>query len=333
MKKTIFAIAGVAVLIATFIGCEMARVLNDTQQMPEPAQADTIVVGLLNWPAASAKAHIIKTVLEDNFAVEVVLQESTNEAVFAGMDSGEMHVHPAVWLPNQAQLHQKYVTEAGTVRQATTSYYLTQHICVTKASAERTGIVKLSELAEPEIAGQFDSDGNGKGEMWIGATDWQSTRIEKIRAKSYGYNQTMQLKELDEAVALAELDDAVKNDRNIVFYCYNPHYSFQQHELVVLEEEPHDATQWHIVLPDEDANWLENSEALTAWDSTRVYVYHAAALETSHPAVAQMLQRVTFSSDAVSQINYALVVDKTPVAELARDWVREHAAEVDAWLR
>ncbi len=333
MKRASFLLAGVAVLIATLIGCEVARVLDDTQQMPEQVQADTLVVGVPNWPGAIAKAHIIKVAIEDNFEVEVKLQEGTNTEIFAGMDSGDMHVHPAVYLPNQDSLHQKYVTEAGTVLQGTTPHVLEQFICVTKASAQRTGIVKLSDLANPQLAAQFDSDGDGKGEMWIGATDWASTPIEKIRAKSYGYAQTMHLKEMDEALALAALDDAVRNNQNIVFFCYNPHYVFVRHELVVLEEQPHDASQWHIVMPPDDPNWLETSEAHTAWAHVRVYVYHAAVLEQSHPEVAQMLQRVAFSGEEVSQMNYAIVVDKIPAAEFAKNWVLEHAAKVDAWLR
>ena len=42
---------------------------------------------------------------------------------------------------------------------------------------------------------EFDSDGDGQGEIWIGASGWASTNVEKIRAKSYGYDETMKLKE------------------------------------------------------------------------------------------------------------------------------------------
>ena len=38
--------------------------------------------------------------------------------------------------------------------------------------------------------------------------------------RSYGYDATMQLKEMDETLALAEVDNAVAQDGNIVFFCY-----------------------------------------------------------------------------------------------------------------
>ena len=60
-------------------------------------------------------------------------------------------------------------------------------MCVTKWTAETHGIKSLSDLTNPDTAALFDTDGDGKGEIWIGASGWASTNVEKIRAKSYGY--------------------------------------------------------------------------------------------------------------------------------------------------
>ena len=38
-------------------------------------------------------------------------------------------------------------------------------------------------------------------DIWIGAPGWASTNVEKIRAKSYGYDTTMDLLEMDETLA------------------------------------------------------------------------------------------------------------------------------------
>ncbi len=300
---------------------------------PVSAQPQKLVVGMPNWPAGRGKAHIIKMAIESNFGIEVELQNGTNAVIFAGMDTGAMHVHPAVWLPNQNNLHEKYVTQAGTVRQASTPHYGKQQTCVTKATAERVGIRELHDLADPQIAAQFDRDGDGKGEMWIGASGWASTVIEKIRAKSYGYDQTMTLLEMDEALALARLDDAVKTNKNYVFCCDAPHYTFLLYDLVMLKEPPHDPSTWQIISPTDDPNWLEKSTASTAWERTRVHVYYSASLEITHPAVAKMLQQATFSSDIIGKMNYALVVDKISPVDYARTWIQEQRDAIDTWLR
>ena len=73
------------------------------------AQAADVVIGVPNWPSVLATAHVLKGALEDNLGLEVELQNGTNPVVFEAMDSGAMHVHPEVWLPNQVNLNDKFV--------------------------------------------------------------------------------------------------------------------------------------------------------------------------------------------------------------------------------
>ena len=175
-------------------------------------------------------------VLEDNLGLEVELQNGTNPVIFEAMDSGSMHVHPEVWLPNQANLHSKFVKSKGTVRMSPNGVPSFQGMCVTKATANRTGITKVADLADPDMAKNFDTNGDGRGEVWVGASGWASTNVEKIRAKSYGYDETMELLEMDEALAMANVDSAVAKNANHVFYCYTPNHMFALHDLVILKE-------------------------------------------------------------------------------------------------
>lgn len=297
------------------------------------AHAADIVIGVPNWPSVRATAHVLKVVLENNLGLEVELQNGTNPVVFEAMDSGSIHVHPEVWLPNQDNLKKLYVDGKKSVKLNPNSVSGEQAMCVTKATAERTGIVELSDLTDPNIAKQFDTDNDGKGEMWIGATGWASTVIEKIRAKSYGYDNTMTLKEMDETLALAEVDNAVTKDENIVFFCYTPHHMFALHELVVLEEPAYDQKQWLIVQPSATPGWLERSTAAVAWDSARLHISYATALEKTQPEAAAMLANVALDTDTVSTMTHALVVEKQDPAEFAAKWVEENADEVDSWLQ
>ena len=206
----------------TLLGTSLAVALMGSTA----AQAADVVIGVPNWPSVRVTAHVLKTVMEENLGLEVELQNGTNPVVFEAMDSGAMHVHPEVWLPNQVNLNKKFVMEKKTVRQTPAGVAGDQAMCVTKGTAERTGIKDLAELSNPDMAKNFDTDGDGKGEIWIGAAGWASTNVEKIRAKSYGYSETMKLKEMDETLALAEVDNAVSKKSNIVFFCYTPHHMF-----------------------------------------------------------------------------------------------------------
>ncbi|MBX2869785.1 MAG: hypothetical protein KTR18_13990 [Acidiferrobacterales bacterium] len=297
------------------------------------AQAADMVIGVPNWPSVAVTAEVLKVVLEDNLGLEVELQNGTNPVVFEAMDSGSMHVHPEVWLPNQSNLNNTYVKEKGSVVMNPNGVAAFQGMCVTKGTADRTGIKKLSDLTNPDMAANFDTDGDGLGEIWIGAPGWASTNVEKIRAKSYGYAETMNLKEMDETLALAEVDNAVAQDQDIVFFCYTPHHMFALHELVILEEPKYDAAKWNVIQPTDDPEWLEKSEAGVAWDLAYLHIHYASALETELPEAAAVLSKVKLDTDTVSKMTFALVVEKQDPAEFARNWVAENQDTVENWLK
>ena len=300
--------------------------------MSAGVQAADVVIGVPNWVSVNAMAQILKVVLEDNLGVEVELQNATNPIVFEAMDKGTMHVHPEVWLPNQANLHQTYVVEKGTVVKNPNAVISFQGICVSDATAEEHGVTAVTDLTDPEKAKLFDSDGDGRGEIWIGATGWASTNVEKIRAKSYGYDQTLELIEMDETLAMAKLDAAVAQGNPHVFMCYTPHHMFGLHDLTVLEEPAHDPEKWTVIQPTDDADWLNKSSAPVAWADTFLHIHFAKALEDSQPQAAQILSNVKVDTEQVSAMVYAITVEKQDPAEYAMMWVEENADLVDSWL-
>ena len=296
------------------------------------ASADQIVIGVPNWPSVKATAEILKYVIEDNFGAEVELQSATNPIIFEAMDTGSMHVHPEVWLPNQQNLHDTYVVDKGTVVMNPNGVPSFTGMCVTKDTQERTGIVDLTDLANPDMAMQFDSDGDERGNIWIGANGWASTNIELIRAKSYGFDETMNLDIMDETLALAAVDAAAAKGENIVFMCYTPHHMFSLYDLVPLEEPEHDPEQWIIFQPTDDPDWLEKSSAPVAWSVPTLHVMYAKTLQDTFPEVAELLSNVKLTVDHVSGMTYAIIVEKVDMSEYAKEWVEAHADLVESWL-
>jgi len=298
-----------------------------------PAKAADVVIGVPNWPSVQVTAHVLKVIMEDNLGLEVELQTGTNPIVFKAMDSGDMHVHPEVWLPNQSNLHKTFVEERKTVKKNSYGIPAFQGMCVTKWTAETHGIKSLSDLTNPDTAALFDTDGDGKGEIWIGASGWASTNVEKIRAKSYGYDETMNLVELDETLALANVDAAVTQNKPVVFFCYTPHHMFALHELVILKEPPYDAAKWNVLQPTDDPDWLAKSSAPVAWDLAYLHIHYATNLDEGQPEAAALLSKVKLDTDTVSKMTFALVVEKQDAAEFAKKWVADNASLVESWLK
>ena len=121
-----------------------------------------------------------------------------------------------------------------------------------RQTVDKTGIRAVADLLDPKKTAAFDTDGDGQGEMWIGAETWSSTAIERIRANSYGYAKTMRLLEMPEEMGMAAVDAAEATDKPIIFACYSPHVVFKLHDIVKLDEPAYDAAKWHVVLPADD---------------------------------------------------------------------------------
>ncbi|MDE0310234.1 MAG: hypothetical protein OXI60_10450 [Acidiferrobacterales bacterium] len=297
------------------------------------AGAADLVLGVPNWPSVKATGEILKHIIEENLGVEVEIQNATNPIVFEAMDSGSMHVHPEVWMPNQQNLHDTYVTEKRSVTMNPNGVVAFQGMCVTKDTAERTGITDLVSLSDPETAALFDTDGDGKGNIWIGAAGWASTNVERVRAKSYGYDETMNLDVMDESLAMAQVDAAVTRGDNIVFFCYTPHHMFALHELIPLIEPKHDPAKWNVLQPTDDPDWLEKSSAPVAWTVARLHIMYASDLEKDQPEVANFLSKVKLDTGLVTEMTYAVIVEKRDMSEYAVEWVEGHSDLVESWLR
>lgn len=297
------------------------------------AFAADVVIGVPNWPSVQATAHVLKVAIEDRLSLEVELQDGSNKSIFDGMNAGSVHVHPEAWLPNLDHLKRQYVDSAKTIIMSPIGATGDQAMCVTQSTAARTGISELKELSNPEMAKNFDTDGDGKGEVWIGAEGWGSTPIEHVRARSYGYDKTMSLEVMEEQIALDAVAAAIEGDQNKVFFCYTPHHMFTLHDLVVLKEPAHDAKKWRIVPPSPTPGWLEKSMAGVAWDTATLHMSYAASLASDKPEVAAMLSKVALDTDTLSGMTHALIVEGQDPAEFAAKWVEENSASVDSWFQ
>ncbi|WP_299792605.1 glycine betaine ABC transporter substrate-binding protein [uncultured Marivita sp.] len=296
------------------------------------AQAADIVIGVPNWASVNATAHVLEVVIEDNLGLDVELQNGTNPIVFEAMDSGSMHVHPEVWMPNQQNLHDTYVKDKGSVVMNTNPVQAEQGMCVPTYIAEEYDITHIDDLSDPDKIAIFDTDGNGTPEVWVGAPGWASTVVEKVRAKSYGYDQMFELTEYEETIAYANLANATTAGEPWIGFCYSPHYIFVTQDLTVLEEPAHDPSTWNIVQPTDDPDWLEKSSASTAWNGATLHLHYAKELEEAYPEVASLFQNYQMSGDDLSAMGKALAVDGVEAADFARQWVAENEDTVINWL-
>lgn len=296
-----------------------------------PSAAADLVIAMPNWPSGQAGANILKLAIAEKFGLDAEVRELGTMLAFAGMETGEVDVVPEVWLPNFDDLVKRHgASGTKSVVLGHLAVPAWQGLCAT-SDAAAAGIRDVSDLSDQAKTAVLDTDGDGRGEVWIGAATWTSTGIERVRANSYGYAGTVTLVEAEEDVAMAAVDAAVATARPMVFYCYEPHHVFKLHDIVRLTEPAFDPAKWQIASQADDPLWITKSSAPVAWGPVEFHIAYSASFAGKHPEVAAFLEKVDFKPDEISAMSYALQVDRQPPADYARAWVEQNAARIDGW--
>ena len=295
--------------------------------------AEKVNIGAPAWTGAQAIAHLIQEIVVSKIGGEANLVPGDNAAIFAAMDAGkgDIDVHPDVWLPNQKSFTDKYVDGTGNVALSENPYEGKQSFCVTKQFAEANKVTSIFDLARPEIAKLMDSDGNGKGEIWVGAPGWASANVNQVKVRDYGLLPFMDPVRADQSVMTATVGDSIKKGIGYAFYCYSPHAIWFQHDVVRLEEPPFDPAKYKALQPSEDPNWYENSKVMTEDALKKVQIAYSKSLAERSPAITDLLKNIKLTGEDVS--NFAFQIESGKSADqVAKEWVKANSARVDSWL-
>jgi glycine betaine/proline transport system substrate-binding protein len=298
------------------------------------AAQSTVMIGEPSWPGAKIIANLIRTVITARLGGQATIVPGTNPVIFAAMDGGkgDIDVHPDVWLPNQKSFTDKYVDGSKTVALSKGSYSGRAGFCVPTYMVKDHKIKSVYDLATPEAQKLFDADGDGKGEIWIGASGWASTAIHQVKARDYGIGDFLVPTKEDEAVFFSKLASQFAKKKGVAFYCYTPHYVHKLYDVTMLDEPAFDAAKYKMVQPNEDADWLAKSKIAVGDSPKFVHVAYSRSLEKRAPEVAKFLANIKLETDLVSGWTREVIVEKKEADEVVKAWVAANPKVVDRWL-
>lgn len=296
--------------------------------------AESVNVGAPNWTSAKAMASLIKVLVEEKLGGTANLVPGTNATIFQGMDrgKGDIDVHPDVWLPNQVNFVDTYVKEKGTVALSQNPYDGRQGFCVDKKFAQEHNVSSIFDLARPEVAQMLDSDGNGKGEIWIGAPGWASANVNEVKVRDYGLLPFMDAVRTEQAVNLTRVGDMIKKNKPVAFYCYAPNEIWFMHDIVQLSEPQHDPAEYKMVQPAEDADWYNKAKVASEDAIRKVQIAYSKSLSGRAPAIAELLAKISLDTEVINQWSYEIAAKKRNPADVVREWIGENEKRVDGWL-
>ena len=296
--------------------------------------AEEVKIGVPSWTGAQAIAHLLGAVVEMRIGGTVEYVPGSNATIFQAMDQGkgDIDVHPDVWLPNQESFTRKYVDEAGTVILSSNPYEGNQGFCVSKDFGQANNITDIADLGRPDVAIQMDSDGNGRGEMWIGAPGWASANVNEVKVRDYGLLDFIEPIRAEESVKTARVKDSILKGEGYAFYCYKPHAIWFMFDVEMLTEPTYDPANYIMVQPSDDPDWYEKSHVSTKDALKNVQIAWSKSLADRSPAIAEFFANFGLTADDVSGFAYEVSGMGRDPADVARDWVNANTERVDAWL-
>ena len=296
--------------------------------------AEKVNIGEPSWVGAKSIAHLIKNVVTRRIGGQAELVPGNNAAIFQAMSAGkgDIDVHPDVWLPNQESFTKKYVDGEGTVELSKNSYIGKQSFCISEEFSKKRDVTSIFDLARPDIAKLMDNDGNGKGEIWVGAPGWASANVNEVKVRDYGLLPFMDAVRAEQSVMQATVGDSIAKGRGYAFYCYSPHAIWFLYDIVRLEEPAHNPAKYVMKQPSDDPDWYENSHVASEDAPKKVQVAYSKSLRARSPIIHEFLQNMALESDDVSYFAYQIAGLNRDADEVTNQWIDENSARVDGWL-
>ena len=302
--------------------------------MSLPAFAEEVKIGVPSWTGAQAIAHVLGEVVQSRIGGTVEYVPGNNATIFQAMDQGkgDIDVHPDVWLPNQESFTKEYVDGKGTVTLSGNPYEGNQGFCVSKDFAAKMNITDIADLGRPDVAEAMDSDGNGKGEMWIGAPGWASANVNEVKVRDYGLLDFIEPIRAEEAVKTARIKDSIAKGEGYAFYCYEPHAVWFMFDVVMLTEPTYDPAKYVMVQPSDDADWYTKSMVATKDALKEVQIAWSNSLADRSPAIAEFFANFSLNAEDVSQLAFEISANGKDPADVAKAWVEANSDRVDKML-
>jgi glycine betaine/proline transport system substrate-binding protein len=276
-------------------------------------------IGQFNWTAAAVETEIITAIAEDHpdLGVSSIEPVKIDPAPgWVGLGRGDIDVLPEVNLPNQQQFADKNekTTEllGETYGGAAQGWFVPKYLTEPGGAAE--GLTSIDQLADESWAKKVG------GTLYDADPGWVTSQQNTDRIKAFDLK--VEQKNSSEAALIAQLKRAYDRKEPILIYFYRPHWLFTQFDLVQLEEPK----------PYEDDCFVEGGRSDCAIPTLAAWIAARKDLAERAPKFAAALKNVKIPLEDIETLLAENEDKGTEPAELARQWVDEHKAEVDQWV-
>lgn len=295
--------------------------------------ADAIRIGAPNWFSGQVAAKVLAEIMETRFGYPVEVIDGGNPEIYAGMTRQDgatpFDIHADSWQPGHAGWTAEAVKD-GEMALSSGAYDGRIGLCAPRYTAEALNIRTVADLKKPGMAEKLDIDGDGRGDMWVGAEGWMMTAAYEVKIRDYGLDGF-------DALIAAEgefqktLYDAFAARDHLVFACYQPMTWFAMEHIEFIAEPEYDPAKHDLTLPGEDPEWKARSRVTVGEQVSRVSVAWRTDLAQRFPRAAALLDDFALTQDDLVEFMFMADIKGVALDAVVRDWVAANEARIAAW--
>jgi glycine betaine/proline transport system substrate-binding protein len=306
------AFALTALLAAALAGCSSQEAASGGGS----GDGITVQTAQFSWTAAGLTNGILGEIAADHPDLGVSSLATTQldpAAAWAGAQRGDIDLLTEVALPNQQELADKAQDQVDVLSEtygdAAQGWFVPAYAVAPGGPLEGlTSVTQLNDYAD-ELGGKFYDADPG----YI-TTEQNAKRLS-------GYGITLEHVVSSEAAELAQLKNSYSSEEPIVLYLYHPHAVFAQYDMVQLEE----PTPY-------SEGCLTTGDGACAMPSYSANIAASKELQEQAPAFADLLTDLRISVEEMEVMQKQVDVDGDEVSAVARQWVDDHADQIDQWV-
>ncbi|MEO0534890.1 MAG: glycine betaine/L-proline ABC transporter substrate-binding protein ProX [Cyanobacteria bacterium P01_A01_bin.123] len=325
------------------LGLALAWLLS-LSAVSEVKAASPINIARPTWDTGWFQTEIFRALLQELGYSVSEPRTLDNEAFYTAVAEGEVDLWANGWFPS----HNSFLNRDDIADQVEVVGFevpggALQGYLIDKTTADQFNIRNLEDLADPDIAKQFDRDGDRKADLIGCNQDWSCAEIIDQHLDAYGLTETVEHLHGDYTPMLKNAIDRYRQGESMLFYSWTPNWTISQ------------------LVPGQDVVWLEVPfpslpVAQKSLESETVVpgvpgcvadpcamgfppndiraVANRAFLQTN-PAVRALLEQIEIPLAEITSQNAKMLSgedSKADIRDHARQWIAANRDRVDPWL-
>ena len=324
---------------------------DDSSAAPEPAPAQPgegvqVTMARGNWIETNFQNYVVQLLLEE-LGYEVSDPEEITPATFyPALAQGDYDVWASSWPLNHTPLLEGESPDGGTfadkarfVGRMMASGAL-QGLLVDIPSVEQFGFATLGELLDnPDAVAHFDSDGDGKADIYGCDDGWGCQKVIDDTLAQNGWDDRAQQVSATHSALFAESQASFEVGGPVLQYVWTP-------TAFIGKLVPGRDVLWLVIEPDQTLEGQDgvsavgdactNDPCTTMFTPSDIVVAANNDFLAANPAAASLLEN--FELDPLAVAVQAVAIDagadsEAEIKAAAAEWIADNRDLVDPWIR